>query len=1014
MDNKTLKFSLNPSLVDKIPPSDKRALGDGFVAVDDTIDALAAAISEEGWAFSYQFEGEKRQAARFLATDILAVDVDGGLRINDALSLPIVENHCSLFYPTVSHTPEEHRFRLVFVLPRTITKADELVAAARSLARRVGGDPAATDAARLFYGNKGADVLRLGGQITDELLGELIEDGKITPVSDTITNASATAARSYHRFRRDLRVQTRSKEWIPASSITETVSIHCPFHADRSPSALISKTQRGSTYIHCKSCQTTWWMEGTQVNRYDFYSFEDAIRAVKADVIQQRIEASSQQFAGLIGFEDVHVQGVRVSNAPFLDLPKLEPGITLIKSPKGSGKTSYLSEELIKLIPRFATLEDYENATDFETEIPIIGSEKVLLIGHRQALIGDLCNRLKLNCYLDDFRFKPGAISERQRRYGICLDSLGKLEITEYDIVVIDEVEQVLAHFMSETLADKREDLFHRLCVVLERAKKIVALDADLGWVTFTTLTTLARIGAPFRKNHEKKPRSIHIYLNEHKVSDLIIHNYKSREHITQVIVDHIISGKRVFITSNSKEKVKILEQTMSEKAKDAEIKLDMIAITSENSRQEYIKKFIENIKEEILNYQVILTSPSLGTGIDITFENGIQEIDTVFGIFESRVNSHFDIDQQLARVRNPKEVHVWVNPQQFNFETELEVVQRDVLKDRLWDVMDSGELSAVTQEQIGEEKPFFAMAAMITAQQRASKNDLRRNFLDYKVRQGWTVKEVQTDDSLAQEGRELLAIGKRLKTKLDNERTVSAKPMNEYEFLLFKRRQDSHDATINPEEWYSYFKTRIELFYGEPISAALVQRDDRGRYASQIRMHEELLRQAEARTGEGILHEPIDFEQNRKNALFKNRGAAASLLYRLLSATPFFKQGKFDQSVTFTSADLVDFIDESKHLNLWVQTHLDIPLRADLEDKPALQLNAVLRTIGLRHALSRTSIPSKNKKIYHYKLCLDSLRRAEDIIARRKDPNKSGWAFINKLHNFTYLQQEIDEIANY
>ena len=62
----------------------------------------------------------------------------------------------TIFYPTPNHTPQHHRFRIIFALPRTITSAVEMAAAQRSLTLRLNGDPSATDAARLFYGSKGS------------------------------------------------------------------------------------------------------------------------------------------------------------------------------------------------------------------------------------------------------------------------------------------------------------------------------------------------------------------------------------------------------------------------------------------------------------------------------------------------------------------------------------------------------------------------------------------------------------------------------------------------------------------------------------------------------------------------------------------------------------------------------------------------------------------------------------------------------------------------------------------
>ena len=47
----------------------------------------------------------------------------------------------------------------------------------------------------------------------------------------------------------------------------------------------------------------------------------------------------------------------------------------------------------------------------------------------------------------------------------------------------------------------------------------------------------------------------------------------------------------------------------------------------------------------------VLVSHLAWGTGVDITFDNNAQLIDVVYGFFQARVNTHFDIDQQLSRV---------------------------------------------------------------------------------------------------------------------------------------------------------------------------------------------------------------------------------------------------------------------------------------------------------------------------------------------------------------------------
>ena len=143
----------------------------------------------------------------------------------------------------------------------------------------------------------------------------------------------------------------------------------------------------------------------------------------------------------------------------------------MIKSPKGSGKTRSLA--------RLTS-----------------GAKSLLLIGHRRSLIRQSCHQLGLECYLD----QDDDYLEDLPRLGICVDSLARVPSKEkYGVVVLDESEQLLGHFLSDTLdrtgGPGRDRLFVEFRHRVRSAEKVIALDADLSWITFRTLTRM--VGEP-------------------------------------------------------------------------------------------------------------------------------------------------------------------------------------------------------------------------------------------------------------------------------------------------------------------------------------------------------------------------------------------------------------------------------------------------------------------------------------------------------------------------------------
>lgn len=297
-------------------------------------------------------------------------------------------------------------------------------------------------------------------------------------------------------------------------------------------------SQGGSTFFHCKTCRTTHWMKGIEPPKYDFNSFEKFTREIKDNPPKRNEPNAMAQTIDPVW----ESRNIYFSADPFFNLNEIQDGLTFIKSPKGTGKTTYLTDVLEKVIytAKNATLEAYEEHYDFEgRELPIYTNKRVLLIGHRQALIGDLCKRLGLNCYLDDptDKDKAGDVRANKTRYGVCLDSLWKVKDCKYDIIIIDEVEQVLSHFLSETIGHERLTIFDYFKDLIRQAKSVVSLDADLGWISFNTLTKLCELDGACRP--------VHIYINNYKPAEKHIQLYSSKSQLIEHIKRSVTAVKK-------------------------------------------------------------------------------------------------------------------------------------------------------------------------------------------------------------------------------------------------------------------------------------------------------------------------------------------------------------------------------------------------------------------------------------------------------------------------------------
>lgn len=1006
---------MNTHFYDKVP-KEKRFYSEGFENVELTLDEIAEVINL-GCTISYQYRDGIRKSENFLGTDFLAVDIDSGMTLADAFKHPIFTSFCSMHYVTPSHTPDEHRFRLVFALPRPICKVSEVKAAAYALTKRLSGDLKATDAARIFHGCRDSFPQVYNRGITEDFLHELIDDGTNQPASESIIFAGSTTNRSNYQPEPSRVVRTSDGANIKLESIKGTTSIYCPFHDDHNPSAFVARSPNGSQFIHCATCGNTWHVKGTSPYEERFDDFDQTIRRIKNKTTTETHEDSPLR--DLLMSHQVSPNNITITQNEHLEIHCLQDGLTLIKSPKGTGKTTYLAVALGNIIQRFATLEEYEEGTDYEIEEAFFSEERVLLIGHRQALIGDLCKRLSLNSYLDDHKLEYYEVQGRKCRYGVCMDSLHKVRSESYDIIVIDEVEQVLSHFLSDTIGEKRLGLFAIFCRLIQRAKKIVALDADLGWISYITLAHLTReqIGKPrvSKKTPLPVPRKLHIYVNDWQPRNRELLVYDSMFQLIHEIKKSVVNRQRILITSNSKAKIKALTHAIRSLEKEIDAPIRMISITSENSGSKDIQHFIKNIKTEILNFQVILSSPSLGTGIDISFENGKREVDAVFGLFENQINTHFEIDQQLARVRNPGSVHVWVSPRTFKFETDFRIAGKDFLHRHLLDVVTTGVIDQEWDINSRHIDPFLRMAALIVSHQRASKNRLRANFLQYRKEQGWSIQNVREDVTLHQSGKDIFQIGKDVSDQEWRTAVLNSTPMDQVQFMQFRERLESNEREYSSDQWYAFYRTRVELFYGQVVDDHLLNKDRKGAWRREISTYE-VLTSLNDQTFNSRIKSSSQGAEKKNNALkqrlFRDHHTAVYLIYGLVSTTPIFKDGKFDPNVVFVTDDLEKFVKASSKLKEFIQMQLEVNTQSDIEQKPVQHLGKILAKVGLG-VKKVTQSTSKGKKSYSYSLDPDMFKIMEEITQIRSGLTRCGWDFIDLKYGFEYDQIECEWLGS-
>jgi Domain of unknown function (DUF3854) len=309
-----------------------------------------------------------------------------------------------------------------------------------------------------------------------------------------------------------------------------------------------------------------------------------------------------------------------------------DSGIVVFSSAKGTGKTKAIAQ----LVQR---------------------DESVLAVGHRIALMRNLCDRLRLD-YKDDVDKVGKHFITRDgytMRIGLCIDSLLAINPHHFvgGILVIDEFMQVLRHLLTGKTCNqegKRPSLLARLRDLICAAKLVILADADVDDIGIQYIRQLKGLDTPtylIRNDHQ--PAGFPVQFLATPSDDAIIH----------AILQDIQAGKKLFIATDSLSSSAALAKLIQQ----LEVQSPGLVINSATSGREAERQLITHPNQAVTQYGWVLATPSLATGVSIE----VDHFDKVYGLFYG-VTTDADITQALNRVRAPIPRVLWCVQQGKNF----------------------------------------------------------------------------------------------------------------------------------------------------------------------------------------------------------------------------------------------------------------------------------------------------------------------------------------------------------
>jgi hypothetical protein len=442
--------------------------------------------------------------------------------------------------------------------------------------------------------------------------------------------------------------------------------------------------------------------------------------------------------------------------------------------------------------------------------------------GHRVNLLKNLAERLQTAMYSD---LGYTGLAQAQA-LSITIDSLHKLNTQSltYGCIFIDEACQYLTHLLhSNTCKQHRAAILEVLEYIVYNAPLVVIADAHMDDLTvdfFRSMRPTDEI--PYIIKNEWRNGSRTIYWYEGSNSSALVAQISAA----------LMAGQKVMAASDSKRFIKKLDKsftikydpTNSEKSHTPQ-KLRIWSIHSDNSGSEENVAFIKDITNAVKNFDALFTSPSLGTGVDISQYH----FDLVFGVFHAVSQTATECAQQLYRYRPKVPFHIWVAKRPpFGYKD----TNASKIKERLLQTNEMTAFLLRIDRQTGlrgAEKDWALEAyCQIMANRHYSLNNLRDDLRSLLTEMGNTFICVGSDDD--DQSTERM---KNAAAALDNAHYSAVAKANSITLSEYRARQ-SKDY-LSQKEIFECEKFRIFDSYGLEVTESLVELDKGGRLIGAI-----------------------------------------------------------------------------------------------------------------------------------------------------------------------------------
>lgn len=411
------------------------------------------------------------------------------------------------------------------------------------------------------------------------------------------------------------------------------------------------------------------------------------------------------------------IKGVRAEHGGIVlpdhiaDLVESLDGCIIVRAPMGSGKT----EKLIK---------------------PVMGnSRRAAYVAHRISLLDDAAARLEISLYSDVTKHEMYDTTH----LACCVNSLTNPKFyntedrswfTTIDTLCIDEASQVIRHTATGPV-DSPVRVMDALIDAMATAKRVLLCDADAN-------------DSVIRLCEEARPGQPITILEIDGTMENIKVKFSDEESVWQKALDLILAGQRVLVANDSAESAKKMAAVVLDR--NPETKLLLVHKDSKSDPQ--VDAFLRDPSAEALNYDVLLYSPAISSGVSMTQPHFQHHI----GIFSGNTVGPSDAVQMLRRDRTAREYLIGIGHTSVRKETDRESIWRGRLAADVF----SCQFEETSDEILlrRQKTAFDDLYLTCTAIENRAKNNFANNLLMMLHGDRYQVERIATDDMLAKASR--------------------------------------------------------------------------------------------------------------------------------------------------------------------------------------------------------------------------------------------------------------------